>query len=127
MVLIAFLLSCDGFHNRCLQFTSQKSYVRISCVFPAPVMLLASYRFWKCLCRACMLVGGDQNISSSTTDFALQYSLVYLLPMSAPQQSTATWYLPMPHRPLSTVVPTGHFGIPDFSTFPSALQVSAVK
>lgn len=74
-----------------------------------------------------MLVGGDQNISSSTPDFALQYSPVCLLPVSAPQRSTATWYFPMPHRPLSTVVPTGRFGIPDFSTFPSALQVSAVK
>lgn len=33
VVLIAFLLSCDEFHTRCLQFTSQLSYVRINVLF----------------------------------------------------------------------------------------------
>lgn len=34
VVLIAFLLSCDEFHTRCLQFASQLSYVRIKlCCF----------------------------------------------------------------------------------------------
>lgn len=33
VVLIAFLLSCDEFHTRCLQFRSQLSYVRIKLLF----------------------------------------------------------------------------------------------
>lgn len=33
VALIAFLVSCDEFHTRCLQFTSQLSYVRINVLF----------------------------------------------------------------------------------------------